>query len=189
MCPNDFRVLTLTCETRESNALAWISELFIGQGGTRLEFRSIDVVGTVRNSDIHQLANVSANLMKKSFSNNVRALRSQLTVQLPSVVHSDFLSNVTCLNVGLNVGISISIRIRGMQRIFFCLIKQHKQHHKCFVFAYFSLLLLLIFCSTFVANCDTHDNMLPTTTSNSPGEGQGVSDNTNQNLFIEKSTL
>lgn len=107
-------MLTVTCETRESSTLAWESELFIGQGQTRLEFRPFHKVGTVLHSGIHQLASVSAILTNNSVSNNVRTLSSQLYVQLSSSVQSDFLGIVTCVNVGLNVKRSISVRVQGM---------------------------------------------------------------------------
>ena len=60
ICPGG--TVVFTCTTTGSSTLVWQSEEYIGSG-SQLEFRSIDPIGTLRNSTSHPdtVANLTAN--------------------------------------------------------------------------------------------------------------------------------
>ena len=108
VCPGDIR--TFTCETRDSDTLAWESEQYIGTGGFTLSFFSlVSQPGLMKQSAINP--NVTARLMINEERNGVRVLKSELYVVVSPHILSDIQHLITCINVGLDIQKDYSLNL------------------------------------------------------------------------------
>ena len=106
-CPGE--EVNITCETRGSSIIAWASNEYIEQGGTRLEFAVFNNVGDTHVSPVNP--NTIATLIKNTNKDGVSVLVSQLCVR----VLSQFLnSSVTCINVSFGTQNTTRLHVLGM---------------------------------------------------------------------------
>ena len=106
LCPGE--EVHITCETRNSQIIAWASEEYIEQGGTQLAFGTIDQVGYMHMSPVNP--NTIATLTKSRFdlNTNEHVLESRLRI-----IVSDN-STVTCIHVGNGMTAQVRIQVLGM---------------------------------------------------------------------------
>ena len=95
--------MTCTCTTGHSRTLAWSSDEFIGPGGARLEFASVQPVPTRQNISG---SNAFAVLTNSSNMNGVVVLMSDFTFIVSENVTIIIL---TCMNVGRHSSSSIIV--------------------------------------------------------------------------------
>ena len=103
--------VTFTCWTKGSSLMGWSSKEYIGEGGVRFEFVSVDWVGTTRSAGqtVARLSNVS----------NVSGLItmvSELQISVQSVYQ---IATIKCHNFGNNTAKTISFQITGTQYRFY----------------------------------------------------------------------
>ena len=107
-CPGD--VLYFTCVTKDSSSLEWSSEVYIGEGGARLNITS-DTQHHVHN---HNNSRAVARLLNSSIVNGTPMLTSTLTITvLWSSVESSPHS-VTCHNVDVGTHSSVYFEMAGI---------------------------------------------------------------------------
>ena len=103
VCPGE--EVNFTCVTRGSLIIAWLSDEYIGAGGTRVEFAAVDVG---KSQEINP--NTVAILVSAEVINGTRILTSQLMV----TAMSEYLNpSVTCLHVGHLINMTISFVVSG----------------------------------------------------------------------------
>ena len=95
--------------TAEGNSIAWSSDEYIGSDGNRLEFVSIEPMGTV-----HRVGQTVATLVDVSNRNGLTRLQSQLQISVRSVFQ---ISSIRCHNVGSDSMKSISFGTNGIKDI------------------------------------------------------------------------
>ena len=89
-------IVSFTCETRGSFAIAWSSDDYIGPGGTQLLFAAgVNPVGDTRSSGI--IPETVANLTNNTIKDGVQVLVSILTI---NVAQNSPGGSVTCMHVG-----------------------------------------------------------------------------------------
>ena len=96
-----------TCMTVDSSLMGWSSNEYIGTGGTRFEFVSVDPIGT-----IHSAGQTVSELVTVSSMNGVITMESQLKI----VVLSAFqIATINCHKFGNDTVKSTSFQITGTQ--------------------------------------------------------------------------
>lgn len=94
-CPGDR--LNFTCETRDSQVLAWSSDEYIGQN-QQIEFLSFETEGTVRHSSVDP--SIVAMLTNVSQQNGTMMIKCNLSITvLESISHQKH--SIACINVGI----------------------------------------------------------------------------------------
>ena len=108
VCPG--QVIIFTCETIGTEALAWFSVDYIGEGSRRLEFRTFDTLNLSRMGAVP--GTVAVLIKNTTVNGTINVLISQLTIR---VSDSDVFSsqNVICLHVRDNMRQTINFRSFG----------------------------------------------------------------------------
>jgi hypothetical protein len=101
LCPG--QEVTITCETRGSQIIAWTSDEYIGRQGVQLEFLSIDPVGVTRRT-----SSAVASLINNTNDNGVTVLVSQLRII------GALSSSVACINIMNDMTVAIMVHILGI---------------------------------------------------------------------------
>ena len=101
ICP--LETIEFTCTTTGSSRLLWTSDKYIG-ANSQFEFRSIDVIGTTRNTTAN--ADTIANLTDNIISNRI------LTSTLRVVTSQS--STIACINGDDRMRATSSVLIAGM---------------------------------------------------------------------------
>ena len=109
----DSENVIFTCVTRDSNSIAWSSDDYIGSGGLRLEFASVEREGTTRNAN----SIASAQLVSVSRTDGIVLLVSQLQISVQSTFQ---ISSVTCHNIGKDTINITSFRMAGKLTLMSC---------------------------------------------------------------------
>ena len=94
-CPGD--EVNFTCETRDSQVLAWSSDVYIGEN-QQIEFLSIDREGTTRPSLTDP--NTIGILMSVYDREDTRVMVSNLLITVLKNINQEGHS-ITCINVGV----------------------------------------------------------------------------------------
>ena len=106
VCPG---IVSFTCETRGSFAIAWTSDEYIGPGGTQLLFAAgASVVGETRRSGL--IPETVTNLTYNAVENGVQVLVSILTI---NVTQNSSGGSVTCTHVGDGTMETIDFEVIG----------------------------------------------------------------------------
>jgi hypothetical protein len=101
LCPG--QVVTITCETRGSQIIAWSSDEYIGRSGAQLQLSSTDPVGVTRRT-----SSTVAALINNTNDNGVTVLVSQLRII------GSLSSSVACINADNGMIIAIMVHVLGM---------------------------------------------------------------------------
>lgn len=105
LCPG--QEVTITCETRGSETIAWSSDEYIGRAA-HLEFSSSEIVGVTKRA---WSSNIVATLANNTNENGVTVLVSQLhIIALPGALTS----SVTCIHIANGITITITVHVLGM---------------------------------------------------------------------------
>lgn len=102
-------MVSFTCETRGSFAIAWTSDDYIGTGNTQLIFAAgTSVIGEIRRSG--GISGTVANLTHNAIENGVQVLVSTLTI---NVTQNSPGGSVTCMHVGDGTTDTIDFEVIG----------------------------------------------------------------------------
>ena len=109
----DGEMVTFTCVARNSTLIAWSSNEYIGSDGLRLEFASIERVGTNRFAPNF---GTTAQLVDSFREDGRVILVSQLNITVPSVYQ---ISSITCHNIGMGTTAMTSFQLAGMDQFLY----------------------------------------------------------------------
>ena len=100
--------VTFTCMARESSLIAWSSNEYIGSDGLRLEFASVEPVGSMQSVPG---GGTAAQLINSTYEDGIVTVVSQLNVLVQSTYQ---ISSITCHNIGMGTTNTTSFEIAGI---------------------------------------------------------------------------
>ena len=104
LCPD--QPVSLTCETRGSPTIQWISLQYIDAGGSALDFIAAnDGIGAIARSPVN--SNSTATLINNTMENGTQILASQLNITTSAEFPT---ANISCSGSGMT---TIAIQILG----------------------------------------------------------------------------
>ena len=111
-------IVTFTCVTRGSTLIAWSSDEYIGSGGLRLEFISVDQIGTTRST---ANGGTVAQLVASTREGGIDTLVSQLNISVQSIYQ---ISSITCHNIGMGTTNTTAFEIAGIASSVFVIVRK-----------------------------------------------------------------